>query len=284
MKNISLYLLTLLFGLCSCINHINEAELNAKISFRINEYDQEKFDNLQSRTSSLTAFSKLSFCIFTNNEKTQEIKQVASDAGFGTIKASIPYGEHQILVVGHNGTSEATVTSLENITFPDNRITDTFYYLFTINIDGETPPIINIALNRIVSKFELLATDKIPTGIQSIEIEAAAGGNSFNAANGGAALNDGQKRTIEIPSSAIGSTKNRFILYMFLPADEAKINITVSAKDADNKAIFAKTFEGVPMKINRITRYSGEFFKNGENVTGNISVNDKWADDLDISF
>ena len=71
---------------------------------------------------------------------------------------------------------------------------------------------------------------------------------------------------------------------MFLPADEAKINITVSAKDADNKTIFAKTFEDVPMKINRITRYTGEFFKNGENVTGNISVNDKWTDDLDFTF
>lgn len=269
----------------SCVNKIGEEQQKAIVSFKINNYNQSEFESPQPRAPIGTVISHLSFSVFGDNaEKEQEIIQVSSDGGFGTIKTTIPYGAHSILVVGHNSSKDAIIISPGNISFADDKITDTFLYYSSIEIDEKTSPAISITLDRAIAKFELQATDAIPLGVKTIEFKFSGGGNILSGITGKTNSSIEQTKVIEVPSSYINTSNNKFVLYTFLPEDESNLTIVVTAKNETKDILFAKTFSDVPMKINRITRYKGEFFNTGENITGNITVSDLWLDDLECPF
>lgn len=269
----------------SCVNKIDKELHNATVSFIINNYNQSEIESPQSRAQISTVISHLSFCVFGENaEKEQEIIQVSSESEFGTIKTTIPYGTHSILVVGHNSSNDAIITSPGNISFTDDKITDTFLYHSSIEIDEKTSPTISIALDRAIAKFELQATDAIPLGVKTIEFKYSGGGNRLSGITGKTTSSIEQTKVIEVPSSYINTSNNKFVLYTFLPEDESNLTIVATAKNEANDIVFSKKFSDVPLKINRITRYKGEFFKTGENITGNITVNDLWLDDLEEPF
>lgn len=284
-KHTILALLLIIISLSSCVNHIDEEQQNATISFNISNYSQSEFVSPQSRAQISTVISRISFCVFgENSEKEQEIIQVSSESGFGVIKATIPYGTHSILIVGHNSSKDAVITSPEDICFADGKITDTFLYHSSIEIDEDTSPTISIALDRVISKFELQATDAIPAGVKTIEFKFSGGGNTLSGITGKTTSSIEQTKVIEVPASYINTSNNKFVLYTFLPEDETNLTIEATVKNEANDILFSKTFSGVPMKINRITRYKGEFFKTGENINGNITVNGLWIDDLERPF
>ena len=54
--------------------------------------------------------------------------ETASDAGYGTVALTLAAGTYQLVVIAHNGEGSATITSTEKVTFPNNKVTDTFYY------------------------------------------------------------------------------------------------------------------------------------------------------------
>lgn len=271
--------------LTSCVNHIDEETANATISFKISNYNQSEFEKSQSRAAISDVISHLSFCVFSKElEKIQEIKQVSSSTGFGTVKTTIPYGVYSITVVGHNNAKDAIISSPENISFEDAKISDTFCYSSSIDIDGETPATVSVALNRVIAKFELQATDAIPADVKTIEFKFSEGGNMLNGKTGKASSSIMQTKTIEIPSGYINTSNNKFVLYTFLLAEESNLTIEATAKSEAKEVLFSKTFSDVPMKINRITRYKGEFFKTGENINGNITINNEWLNDLERPF
>lgn len=271
--------------LSSCVNKIDEEQKNATVSFRISNYNQSEFKFPKTKTQITTVLSHLSFSVFGDNaEKEQEIIQASSENEFGTIKATLPYGTHSILVVGHNNSKNAKITSPVYISFADNKITDTFLYYSSIEIDEKTSPTISIALDRAIAKFELQATDAIPSGVKTIEFTFTGGGNILNGITGRATSSIEQTKVIEVPPSYINTSNNKFVLYTCLPEDESNLTIVATAKNEAKDILFSKTFSDVPLKINRITRYKGEFFKTGENVIGNITINDQWLDDLERPF
>ena len=63
------------------------------------------------------------------------------------------------------------------------------------------------------------------------------------------------------------------------------MNITVNALKSDGSVIKSRTFADVPMKVNRLTCYTGNFFAEDEAATQfRLSVDDAWSDTLNVSF
>ena len=54
--------------------------------------------------------------------------QKESDTGYGTVALTLVAGTYQIVVIAHNCDGSATISSTEKVTFPNNKVTDTFYY------------------------------------------------------------------------------------------------------------------------------------------------------------
>ena len=62
------------------------------------------------------------------------------------------------------------------------------------------------------------------------------------------------------------------------------LDVTAVAKDAQGTSHFSMTFADAPFKVNRISRYVGAFFKTGESMTGQVTVNNTWLDTVETPF
>lgn len=81
---------------------------------------------------------RLNFSVFQNGERVKNISQKGDGQGFGTVKLALAPGSYELVIVAHNSIDSATLTAPTEITFPSNRVIDTFYYYGTLTI-GEQP-------------------------------------------------------------------------------------------------------------------------------------------------
>ena len=105
----------------------------------------------------------------------------------------------------------------------------------------------------------------------------------LNAKTGFAKASTGRENTIVISESYHGKTGESVIFYLFLPANEESMDITASAVDKNGEAFIERTFAKVPMKINTLTIYQGNFF--ADTPYGfSITMEDDWGEEVTNSF
>lgn len=105
----------------------------------------------------------------------------------------------------------------------------------------------------------------------------------LNAKTGLAKASTGRENTIVIPESYHGLTGKSVIFYLFLPSNEEIMDITASAVDENGEAFIERTFTDVPMKINTLTIYQGNFF--ADTPYGfSITMEDDWGEEVTNSF
>lgn len=275
-----------LFTLYSCVNKINDAQDEessvAKIMFKIKEYEQEPFSD-KTRAVLSKACSHLTYIDCVNGKEEQKIDQTSSENGFGIITTDLSFGTHELFFIGHN--QDNLDFNINNYNLLFSKIGDTFTHYLSIEVNQDTKSSQSISLVRQVAKFELVATDAIPTNITSLYIVATNGSTTLNAKNGKGGIKSIQSKTINIPISFIGTKNNTFSCYTFLPSnDSAEMSFSVSAKDKDGNIMYSHQFENVPMEINSITRYSGIFFSNEIKYTGTIIIDDEWKNIINNNF
>ena len=82
--------------------------------------------------------SRLSLAIFDGGEKVKVINTQSSDKGYGNLSFALDEGEYRVVIIGHNGTGNCTISSPEKVKFASNKLTDTFYYYGKLILtDGE---------------------------------------------------------------------------------------------------------------------------------------------------
>jgi hypothetical protein len=228
----------------------------------------------------------LSFVLFPIDGEASRIEVIQSegDENFGTISADIPFGNYELVIVGHNCEDAATVVSPDSIAFPQGKITDTFCHYQTLEVSKETTSALNIELKRCVAKFEVFATDAIPEWIAQMHVVAEGGGVVLNAKTGLAAKDAVQDKRLDIPASFIGKTGKYFSTYTFLPSEEANISFTLSAIDSEGNTRLAHEFTDAPMTVNQITRYTGELFCTSVHTGGNITADTEWTATNEFTF
>ena len=284
-----LFLLTILFPLVSCSSVViadfeeeGDKEETSKTSmFSISHYETGKF-----RTAAAEAFSQLSFVLFPIDGEASriEVTQAEGDENFGTVSADIPFGNYELVIMGHNCADAATVVTADSITFPQGKITDTFCHYQTLEVLKETTSALNIELKRCVAKFEVFATDAIPEWIAQMHVVAEGGGVVLNAKTGLAAKDAVQDKRLDIPASFIGKTGKYFSTYTFLPSEEANMSFTLSAIDAEGNTRLTHEFSDAPMTVNQITRYTGELFSTSVHTGGNITADTEWTATNEYTF
>ena len=105
----------------------------------------------------------------------------------------------------------------------------------------------------------------------------------LNAKTGFAKASTGRENTIVIPESYHGLTGRSVIFYLFLPSNEEIMDIQASAVDKNGEAFIERTFTDVPMKINTLTIYQGNFF--ADTPYGfSITMEDDWGEEVTNLF
>lgn len=256
------------------------------ITFNSFSVNQSNFDddtdtgNSRATTSIKDICGRISIALF-NSEGTEKVKaanQAKSDNEFGKISISVPKGTYTVVAIAHNGDGNATITSPSEISFKDNKVTDTFYYYGQMDINDNAD--VAIDMKRAVAMFRLVVKDNTPKAITAMKFYYTGGSSTFDATTGYGCKNSRQTEMRTVESGAY-SGESSYDIYTFPHQEEKKLKIDVSALESATATTptYMRTFTDVSVKRNCITRYSGIFF--GEDpATGRgfeLTTNDEWG-------
>lgn len=214
--------------------------------------------------------NRLNIAIFdADGTKVKTIAQKKDDASYGTVALSLVAATYKLVVIAHNCDGSATISSEEKVTFPNNKVTDTYYYYGDLVVGAEKQSY-DLTLTRAVAMFRLVLTDEsIPSNVAKLKFYYLGGSSTFSPKDGVGCVNSKQT---EIRSVADDGVYEIFTL----PHTEEDVltKLTVTALDANDNIIKERLFENVPIIRNQVTRYTGSFFGSGGGGGGETGSGD----------
>ena len=256
MKKLMYIVLALLLAACEK-PILDEDITNVKESnviLHFTQYEQEAFT--RSATDITNLCSRLNIAIFdAEGTKVKTVAQKEGDASYGTVALSLAAGTYRLVVIAHNCDGSATITSTEKVTFPNNKVTDTFYYYGDLVVT-DSQQSYDLTLTRAVAMFRLVLTDEeIPSNVAKLKFYYVGGSSTFSPKDGYGCVNSKQTEVRTIAEDGI------YDIYT-LPhtEDDVLTKLTVTAIDANDNTVKERIFENVPVTRNQVTRYTGSFF------------------------
>ena len=232
--------------------------------------------------------SRLNFAFFQDGTKVKTISQKKDDASFGTTALSLEEGTYQLVIIAHSSSGSATITSTEKVTFPSNLISDTFYYYGDLYVDN-TQETYNLVLNRAVAMFRLELTNPLPDEAAKIRFYYTGGSSTFSPSAGYGCVNSRQTVMLDV------APQDQLEIYTFPHSETDELKILTTVYDANDNILKEKTFENVPITVNQITRYQGDFFGAGggggggggeptSNGSFHLTAEEEWANEITYTF
>lgn len=176
----------------------------ANVILHMTQYEQEAFTvgggsaaatrvATRAATDITELCSRLNIAIFdAEGTKVKTVAQKEGDASFGTVALTLAAGTYQLVVIAHNGEGSATITSTEKVTFPNNKVTDTFYYYGDLVVTSEVQSY-DLTLTRAVAMFRMVLTDEeIPSTVTKFKFYYTGGSSTFSPSAGYGCVNSKQ--------------------------------------------------------------------------------------------
>ena len=259
----------------------------------------EKFALDETSTDPHDANANVTFHVSMGKNQSTEFNTKA--AGFNTKAAdtnAIPLekvcSEYRVVIIGHNGAGNCTISSPEKIKFSNNKLTDTFYYYGRINITSEENEE-TIELKRAVAQFKVHITDSvIPANARSIKFYYTGGSSTLDATSGYGCVNSRQTEIFKLAKD-----QRDYSVYTFPHEDSQGLNMKISILDADGKTIRELDKDNIEVKCNYITKAnisiaesSGDNPGGGDGEDGddkgdggfNIQFNPEWEGEIIVEF
>jgi hypothetical protein len=246
----------------------NGQEAGANLTIRFRPYQQSDFATRSVPIGDL--FERVSIAIFkTDGTKVKSITQKRGDAGFGEINVQLEVGTYKVVAVAHNGDGTATITSTEKVTFPSNKMTDTFSCCETVEL-GEEPVERDLILYRVVAMVQLTVTGTIPDNVAQMKFYYTGGSSTLNPSTGYGCVNSKQT---EYRQTVVDGEKVRvYELYTAPHTQDDVLKMTITAQGSDGTAVNEWVMEDVPVTKNMITTWEGSLFGGSSEGEGGITI------------
>ena len=214
---------------------------------------------------------------YIGEELQQTVHQSNTDDGFGTISASMGYGDHTLYFVASRGTTPTTDTDAQTITWV--KPSDTFWATATVTVSPSSASSQAVSLSRVATRLRITVNDEVPAGAAKFVITPAQWYYGINYTTGsGIAPSANQPREVNIPSSYIGTTGQLAIsIFGFIPSVDWHTDITAALKASDDRTLGQVAITDVPMKKNITTAYSCGILGTSKAFT--LSADDAWGDE-----
>ena len=202
-------------------------------------------------TSVATVVTRLDVWLI-NGDDVIALQQTSSDAGFGTITATLDKTKtYTLYAVGHK-CAEAATLSDGVVSFPDDKVTHSLWY--TTTFSPATTTSLSCLMTRIVADFRLEITDDIPAECKSLRFTIASVFDRWNVTTGATHGID------RVSTINYGGTSAIFNVYAIVTDAQTLHTITVEALDENDQEVQTRVFENVPLRNGYKTNYRGTFF------------------------
>ncbi|WP_455620975.1 FimB/Mfa2 family fimbrial subunit [Parabacteroides sp.] len=203
------------------------------------------------------------------------------DPDFTIIYDSLPAGNYHICFLAHSDKN----VSVSGQTALFNKVSDTFHFFLTQEVQAGERLIKDITLQRIVSKIEFIATDAVPKDLKSFTIDVSNYQNEIDLTTGkGISQNTPYTQTDIFSSSDIGKTKFSHSFFTFVPAAEHMLKARLTAKDQIDEVTREREENNIQPIMNRIIRYTGILYTpkvSDDTFTLDILNGGKWDSPID---
>lgn len=264
---------------------LEESSQKVRVTLNVASFGQVPFDDYYGMTKGQIGdcCKKIHFALFQNDTRhVFETHDLGVTENFGSLSLDLSVGQHQLLIIAHNGDGNATMTKTNSVSFNNKetlKTTDTFYYYETINVTADGKNDFDIALKRAVAKFRITISDDIPSNVVKLAFSSNGGSANLNPQTGW-----GASKSTHGDEITVSPDKKVYEIYTFPSSENVEYKITVTAFDARGHNLTESIFDKVPLKKNQITTYTGKMFEGGvktfmESGIG-ITIEDAWGSDI----
>lgn len=231
-----------------------------ELVFNITQFEQTDFSGLTAASRAVSigeVCSRINLAVYQDGARVKYVNQKTGDSNFGRISLTLPQGNYELVVLAHSCDGNATMTTLNKLTFPNNKLTDTFYCYMPLSVtsNGEH----NLTLSRAVAMVRFQIEDAMPSSVKKMKFYYTGGSSTFDPVAGYGCVNSKQTEYRDVTASMVGQPTT-FELFTLPHADNGELKMTISALDASENVVKEMTLEQIPVTINKITQYSGKFF------------------------
>lgn len=254
--------------------NVNEPKdsLQAKtITFTFGEIKQQPMTRGTLADASIT---DLWLFDYIGGELKQTVHQSSTDEGFGSVAVTAETGDHSFCFIASRGTG----STVNGGTITWEKPSDTFWAKTTLAVTPQTATAQSVELQRVATRLRISVTDEVPATLSKLTITADTWHSGINALTGEPTAAAERTSTISVPSSYIGTTGQLAASIFGICGDDYTTNVSVTASDANSKAIASVSLVDVPMKRNTTTSYSGPLFT--RHPTFSMTVSDSWNTDI----
>lgn len=289
MKNILKYTWTLLLAvaLSSCEKPIteddpNEKPLKGNLTYTISRYETMPLMATAGGAESTPiaeVANRINLAAYDDDgNKVKAINQTADDEDFGTLTMTLEEGHYTVVILAHSCTGNATMSNPNKITFPNNKVTDTFYFVDEVTIGGDSQSR-EAEMRRGVAQFRLQTTDPVPENVAQMKFYYTGGSSTFDAISGYGCVDSRQTELRPVDADIHGKT-GTFSVYTFPHAEKGELHMTVTALDAQQRDVASREFTNVPIARNQATIYSGAFFDDEQFAKESLTLttNEVWQE------
>ena len=225
--------------------------------------------------------NKLDLWLYEGTTLLQTIQQESSQTGFGTLSLTLDKRKtYTIHAVAHKCSAGHATLADGIITWPNDKITQSFYYTQTFSPADVTA--LDCQMQRIVGQFRLETTDQPPADAARVTIDVPQTFTAWSTtANAAATPKD---RTVNFSTVTPTSTGTVTLSCYLISTAAAPTThtVTVTFYDTDDQPLQQRTFEDVPIRNGYRTTYAGLFFKD-QAFTATFTVDD-WQDYDPVEF
>jgi len=243
---------------------------DANVVLTFSTYGQQEFTRAAAPLTDQC--SRLSVAVFDEDDaKVGSTKsQKVGDTNFGTIGLSLQDGTYTIVAIAHNGEGNCTITSPSKVTFPSNKMTDTFCYCGELVVDGSVSE--TLEMKRVVAMMRLTITDAIPEGVARLKFYYTGGSSTLNPRTGFGCVNSKQTEYRSVIDDN-GMPVSVYEIYTAPHEQNDILKLTITSQDASNGDIDVfEPMENIPVTVNKITTWEGALFGGSSSSGGNIGI------------
>ena len=267
------------------VSETNTAKVH--VTFDAFSVSQGEFDS----KATIADYNNIKYVVlaFYKSDGSQQYKSIqyrndptTYDTVFGDFDLTLPMGSYTMVAFGYSTIdgSPFELTSTTLASYTGEHALETFSVTQAVNITNTNDVTLNAALDRIVSKLQVISTDGRTANASNIQMTISGGSRSFNPTTGLASDNNGFVNTVGI--SASEGDPSTSTTYLFVYSDPQTVTVTIDVLNSDGQSISQKVVNNVPLQRNRVTKLTGPLYTSGAG-TG-FTVNTTWLSDTTITF
>lgn len=198
------------------------------------------------------------------------------------LEMKLPYGQHNIYFLAHSSTDsgESNLTS-----FVPEKVTETFWTNFPLEVNNETSENQSISLDRVVSKAKITVKDAIPSGVRSMRMTVGSHYRTLDLKTGNAVGEPlPYSLSWELGAEYEGYTAISLSIFTFTPtADkEYETSLKIEALSDTGDVLFSLEANSIPLLRNRCTNVKCRLFSSNAGIS--FSDPGDWEPELEIEI